>query len=151
MLIWVNIPKSQNEIVFACFQETKPQPTHHLSKLVTCSLLNPAHSWRNTTCRCCVWGCLPWSSLIFFINSPEEGVNNVFMEFRCQNEENCECQWELENRRLLCSEAQVNVALAKIMPNCWVVPLGNSGQEIRHEVVLCFPIYTQKSSPMLHH
>lgn len=29
---------------------------------------------------------------VFFINSPEEGVNNIFMEFRCQKEENCGCQ-----------------------------------------------------------
>lgn len=70
----------------------------------------------------------------------------MFMEFRCQNEENCECQWELENRRFLFSEAQVNVALAKIMQNHWVVSLGNSGQEIRHEVVLCFHIWKKKNN-----
>lgn len=69
----------------------------------------------------------------------------MFMEFRCQNEENCECQWELENRRFLFSEAQVNVALAKIMQNRGVVPLGNSGQEIRHDVVLCFHIWKKKN------
>lgn len=80
------------------------------------------------------------SYLVFSINSPEEGVNNIFMEFRCQKEGNCECQWEPENRRLLFSEAQVNVALAKIMQKCQVVPLGNSGEEITHKVVLCFPI-----------
>lgn len=62
------------------------------------------------------------------------------MEFRCQKEGNCKCQWEPENRRLLFSEAQVNVALAKIMQKCQVVPLGNSGEEITHKVVLCFPI-----------
>lgn len=54
----------------------------------------------------------------------------MFMEFRCQNEENCECQWEPKNRRFLFSEAQVKVALAKIKQNCWVVPLRNSGQEL---------------------
>lgn len=53
------------------------------------------------------------SYLIFFINSPEEGVNDVFMEFRCQNEENWVCHWELENRRLLISEAQIHGASAK--------------------------------------
>lgn len=73
---------------------------------------------------------------IFFINSPEEGVNNVFMEFRCQNE-NCGCQsWKRAGKR----EAQGSAALAKIRQSLRVVPLGDSGQEMRHKVVLCFHV-----------
>lgn len=73
------------------------------------------------------------------------------MEFRCQNEENCECQWELENRKFLFSEAQVNVVLAKIMQNPWVVPLGNSGQEMETQSCnLLSHLKKKKCNPMLH-
>lgn len=54
---------------------------------------------------------------IFFINSPEEGVNNVFMEFRCQNEENCGCQsWK---RSVLVSGAQGNAGSKCAMDVHW--------------------------------
>lgn len=47
---------------------------------------------------------------------------------------------ELEESRLLVSEAQGNAALAKIRQSLRVIPLGDSGQEMRHKVVLCFHV-----------
>jgi len=49
-----DIPKSQNEIVFAFFQAKKP-PTHRLPELVTSALFNPTNNWHSITFRCCLY------------------------------------------------------------------------------------------------
>lgn len=53
---------------------------------------------------------------------------------------------ELEERRLLVSRAQGDAALAKIRQSLRVVPLGGSGQEIRHQVVLGFSFFHNSTS-----